>query len=210
MTQTPSPSLDIGEAFRAGWRGFVANIGPMIIVAIVVWAVTAIVQFWANQTTGFAQFVLRLVAFFVGQLVAIVWIKLALSILDGREITSDALLPSGATLVSYIVASFLFAVMLTIGLVLLVVPGIIVAVVFGLYGWALVDKGLDPIEALSHSSRITRGHRWEVLAFALLAILLNIVGVLVLVIGVLVTSAVTLIAIAHAYRQLDGSLQPAT
>jgi cell division protein FtsL len=33
--------------------------------------------------------------------------------------------------------------------------------------------------------------------------------VLLLVVGVLVTSAVTLIAGAHVYRQLDGSLQPA-
>lgn len=209
MTQTPPQSLDIGEAFRAGWRGFVANILPLIVVALVVWVVTGAVNLWANQATGVVRVVLTVLSFFVAQLVAIVWIALALAIVDGREITADALVPSGATLISYIIASLLFSLMFGFGLVLLVVPGIIVAVIFGLYGWALVDKALDPIEALGHSSRITAGQRWQVFAFVVLAILLNIVGVLLLVVGVLVTSAVTLIAAAHVYRQLDGSLQPA-
>jgi uncharacterized membrane protein len=71
-------------------------------------------------------------------------------------------------------------------------------------------QGLDPIEALRHSSHITSGNRWSVFVFLLAALALNIVGVLLLlVVGVLVTSAVTLIAGAHVYRQLDGSLQPA-
>jgi len=209
VTQTPSQSLDISEAFRAGWRGFVANIVPLIVIALVVWVVTGAVNLWANQSTGWVQFVLGLVSFFLGQLIAIVWISLALAIVDGREITTDTLLPSGATLISYLIASFLFSLMLGIGLVLLVIPGLIVAVVFGLYGWALVDKALDPIEALRHSSRITSGHRWQVVAFLLAALVLNLVGVLLLVVGVLVTSAVTLIAAGHVYRQLDGSLQPA-
>jgi uncharacterized membrane protein len=208
VTPPASASLDISAAFRAGWRGFVDNILPLIVVALVVWVVTGTINLWANQTAGVVQGVLGLVSFFVGQLVAIAWISVVLAIIDGREITAGTLLPSGATLISYIVASLLFSLMFGIGLVLLVIPGIIVAVVFGLYGWALVDKGLDPIEALRHSSRITQGHRWQLFVFLLLAVLLNIVGVLLLVVGVLVTSAVTLIAAGHVYRQLDGSLRP--
>jgi hypothetical protein len=209
VTHSPTSSLDIAGAFRAGWRGFVGNIVPLIVVALVVWVVTGAVNLWGNQTAGVAQFLWGVVSFFLGQIVAIVWISLALAVIDGREITSDTLLPSGGTLISYVVASLLFSLMVGIGLVLLVIPGLIVAVVFGLYGWALVDKALDPIEALRHSSRITSGNRWQVFAFIVAAIVLNIFGVLLLVVGVLVTSAVTLIAAAHVYRQLDGSLQPA-
>jgi uncharacterized membrane protein len=205
----PTPrTLDISEAFRAGWRGFLANILPLVVVGLLVWTVTGSLNFWAERTAGVVQFLLGLLAFFVGQVVAIIWISLALAVVDGQPITADRLLPSGATLISYIIASLLFSLMLGIGLVLLIIPGIIVALVFGLFGWAVVDKALDPIEALRHSSRITSGHRWQLLGFLLLAILLNIGGVLLLIVGVLVTSAVTLIAAGHIYRQLDGSLQP--
>lgn len=89
MTSTPSQSLDIGEAFRAGWRGFVANIGPLIVVALVVWVVTAVANWLATDTTGVFRFIMGWVSFFVGQLIAVVWISLGLAIVDGREITTD-------------------------------------------------------------------------------------------------------------------------
>lgn len=209
MTQTPSSSLDIGEAFRAGWRGFTANIGPLIVVALVVWVVTGAVNWLSTDTTGIIRFLASVLSFFLGQLVAIVWISLALAIIDGRPISGESLLPDGSTLISYIIASLIFSVMFVVGLVLLIIPGIIVAVVFGLYGWALVDKGLDPMASLRESSRLTAGRRGQVFLFVLLAIGLNILGLLALIVGVLITSAVTLIAAGHVYRQLDGSLQPA-
>lgn len=208
MTQTPSPSLDIGAAFRAGWRGFTANIGPLIVVALVVWIVTGAVNWLSTDTTGIIRFLASVLSFFLGQLVAIVWISLALAIIDGRPISGESLLPDGSTLISYIIASLVFSVMLFVGLVLLIIPGLIVAVVFGVYGWALVDKGLDPIGSLRESSRLTAGRRGQLFVFLLAAIGLNILGLLALVVGVLITSAVTLIAAGHVYRQLDGSLQP--
>ncbi len=209
MTGAPSRSLDIAAAFRAGWRGFVANIGPLILVAIVVWVVTGAVNWLTTDTTGVVQFLANVLSFFVGQVVAVVWISLALSIIDGRAISADSLLPGGSTLLSYIIASFLFALMFGIGLLLLIIPGIIVGLIFGLYGWALIDKDLPPIEALRESSRLTAGNRGQLFVFVLAAIGINIVGLLLLIVGVLVTSAVTLIAAGHVYRQLDGSLQPA-
>jgi uncharacterized membrane protein len=209
VTLPPSSSLDLGEAFRAGWRGFTANIGPLIVVALVVWVVTGAVNWLSTDTTGIIRFLASVVSFFLGQLVAIVWIALALAIIDGRPISGESLLPDGSTLISYIIASLIFSVMFVFGLVLLVIPGIIVAVVFGLYGWALVDKGVEPMASLRECCRLTAGHRGQRCVFVLLAIGLNILGLLALIVGVLITSAVTLIAAGHVYRQLDGSLQPA-
>lgn len=124
-----------------------------------------------------------MVSFFLGQLIAVVWITLGLRIVDGREISGQSLLPGGTTRVSYIIASLLFSVMVFVGLVLLIIPGLIVAVIFGLYGWALVDGDLPPIEALQESSRLTRGHRGQLFLFVLAATLLNLVGLLALLVG---------------------------
>ena len=92
-----------------------------------------------------------------------------------------------------------------IGLVLLIVPGIIFAVIFGFYGWGLVDGVVDDgVSALRHSAEITRGHRWQLFGFAIVLILFNLLGLLALVVGVLITSAVSILALAHVYRQLAG------
>jgi hypothetical protein len=110
VTLPPSSSLDLGEAFRAGWRGFTANIGPLIVVALVVWVVTGAVNWLSTDTTGIIRFLASVVSFFLGQLVAIVWIALALAIIDRRPISGESLLPDGSTLISYIIASLIFSV----------------------------------------------------------------------------------------------------
>lgn len=208
MTQSSSPPLDIGGAFRAGWQGFTANVGPLLVVALVVWIVSGAVNWLSTDTTGIVRFLASALSFFLGQLIAVVWIGLGLRIVDGQPISGAALLPDATTLVAYIIASLAFSLMVVVGLALLVIPGLIAAVIFGLYGWALIDKDLSAMESLRESSRLTSGHRGQLLLFVLTAICINVIGLLALLVGVLITSAVTLIAAGHIYRQLDGSLQP--
>ena len=107
-------------------------------------------------------------------------------------------------LVPYIVAAVLFSIAVTIGLILLIIPGIIAAIVLGFYGWILVDRSeRDAIAALRHSIEITRGEwlRLFLLGIALLA--LNLLGLLLFIVGVIVTSAVSILALAHVYRRLE-------
>lgn len=64
----------------------------------------------------------------------------------------------------------------------------------------------DGVAALRRSAEITRGNRWQLFGFLIVLLLLNIVGLLALVIGVLITSAVSILALAHVYRRLDGAV----
>lgn len=84
-------------------------------------------------------------------------------------------------ILNYIIASFLYAVVTAIGFMLLIVPGIIFMLLFSLYTTAMVDRNLGPIEALSESYRITKGHLLElflVMVIALIIFALPIIGVL--------------------------------
>ena len=74
-------------------------------------------------------------------------------------------LGTGALYLNYLIAEIIFGFMLTIGLVLFIVPGIIVAVVFGFYSYVIVDRGAGPIEALSRSARMPKGVRIDIFIF---------------------------------------------
>lgn len=89
-----------------------------------------------------------------------------------------------------------------IGMVLLIVPGIILALMFMLYSYFIVDKGAGAIQSIKMSVKATAGHRWQLFGFALVCVLVNIVGALLLGVGLLVTIPTTMLAGVYIYRKL--------
>jgi uncharacterized membrane protein len=203
MQQHTGPRFDIGEAVSAGWQRFWPNILPMAAFAVIVWAINGVFQLLQRDANAGGRFLLGLISFVVSQLVAIGWIKIALDITDGRSINTQAVIEKFRLVVPYLIAALLYALMVTIGLILLIVPGIIVLIVFAFYGFHIVDTGsTDPIGALRRSAEITRGQRGRLFLFGLLLIGINLLGILLLIVGVLFTSGISLLAVAHVYRKL--------
>ena len=125
--------------------------------------------------------------------------------------------PEGATLSSlwhprpfwkYLLASLLLGITIAVGLVLLIVPGIIFTLMFLFTTFIVIDRELGPIEAMKESHRITRGHKWPLLGFLLLLMLVNLGGLLAFIVGLLVTIPVSSLAVTHAYRVLGGRAAP--
>lgn len=103
----------------------------------------------------------------------------------------------------YLGTEILVGVVVMVGIILLIIPGIIFAVMFLFAQYLVVDRGLGPIQAMKESMRITKGERWELFLFLLVCLILNILGALLLLVGLLVTVPVTMLAIVHAYRLLS-------
>lgn len=108
----------------------------------------------------------------------------------------------------YLGASILLALAIGIGFILLIVPGIIFALMFMFVTFIVIDRELGPIEAMKESHRITRGHKWNLLGFTLVLVLINLLGVLALLVGLLVSIPVSSLAFAHVYRLLAGRTVP--
>ena len=107
----------------------------------------------------------------------------------------------------YLGASILASLAIGVGLVLLIVPGIILALMFMFTTFLVIERELGPIEALKESNRITRGHKWNLLGLLLMLILVNLLGVLALIVGLLVSVPVTVLALTHVYRVLGGAAE---
>ena len=92
-----------------------------------------------------------------------------------------------------------------IGLLLFIIPGIIAMAAFMFAPYFVVDKGMGPIEALKASARITKGNRLRVLALIGATILVTLLGCLALGVGLLVAIPVTALATVHTYRRLSSA-----
>jgi uncharacterized membrane protein len=104
---------------------------------------------------------------------------------------------------NYAATTVLLFVIIGIGLILLVVPGIIAILTFMFATYLVVDRGLTPIAALKESARMTKGQKLDLLLFVLQIIGITLLGLLCLFVGIFVAIPIVALSVAHAYRTLS-------
>lgn len=102
------------------------------------------------------------------------------------------------------IASFLYGLMVVGGFILLIVPGIYLAIRFSYFSYYLVDKDAGIIDSLKMSWKLTDGAVINLFLFSLLLGLINIGGALLLGLGLLVTIPLSYIAMTHVYRKFQS------
>ena len=152
----------------------------------------------------FLGLLLFIAAWLIESLFVIGFIKISLLFAEGTKGRLNDLYAHAHLLGKYIVAAILYGLMVAVGIVLLIIPGIILAIMFGFYGYFIVEQGMGPLEALKASARLTAGQRWNLFGFSLVIIVINILGALFFGIGLLLTVPVTIMARAYVYRRLRG------
>lgn len=116
---------------------------------------------------------------------------------------------SGGKFVQYLIMMIITTIFIIVGAVLLVVPGIVVAIMTAFSTYVLLDKPKNVAwnstsfwQSIKESKHITKGHKWDLFGYFLLALVLNILGALAFGVGLIVTIPVTLIGLAHIYDKL--------
>ena len=215
MTQPPPPppgwppstggSFNVGSSISYGWTAYWRNVGPMMLLTLVVFVVDFALSALGSASNGTASLVvLQLLGLVVGIILAMGLIRASLAITAGKR-PSVSMLTQTEGFGYYLGAFLLLLLGIAVGFVLLIVPGIIVLVACHLFGFVIVeDPATRPVAALRRSAEITRGHRWPLLGLILLLGLINIAGALACGVGLLFTYGITAISLAHAYRTLSG------
>jgi uncharacterized membrane protein len=129
-------------------------------------------------------------------------IKITLKFCDNEKAKIFDLFSSYSLIFKYLIGLIIYSLIVGVGLILLIAPGIIWGIQFQFFSYFIIDKGLGPIEALKKSSEITKGVKWDLFLFDLLLGLINVLGVLAFLIGLLVTFSIAMIAKAFVYRKL--------
>lgn len=104
--------------------------------------------------------------------------------------------------ISYVGASILYGLMVLIGCLFFLIPGIYLAVKYGFYGYLIADKKLGAFGALKMSGQLTEGVKWLIVGFSLASFGVILLGVLAFGIGLLVAIPVVGVGFAFVYRSL--------
>lgn len=101
-----------------------------------------------------------------------------------------------------VVANIVVSVIVGLGIVMLIVPGIIFACRLAFVPYLVMDEEMDVMDALRVSWDMTRGYGWQIFAMGLLAFLVVLAGLLCLFVGVIISVMWITAAFAAMYHSV--------
>jgi uncharacterized membrane protein len=197
-------SLPIGESVSWAWDRFKENMPLLLAVSAVSCFVPAFLE-WIEERafSGFVESWMGIVHFVVGTTISLGAAKITLRIRDGKPVEFANLFDSFNRVPWLMLATFLMMMGTVFGMLLLIVPGIIIAIRLWFIAFVTIDEGCNAIDALKRSWNLTRGFGFDLFLFALLLIGVNILGFICLGIGVFVSMPVSWLATAYIFRFLS-------
>lgn len=152
--------------------------------------------------TGFMPIIGSLTSLFVG--IAVTYISIVIAS-DKTPIYGDLIrcFKSYKITLHYAIATFLYAIIVLLGLILFILPGIYLAVRLGFYKFLVIEyENMKAVDSLKESMKITSGYFWKIFGFVILLIIINILGAIPFGLGLIITIPVSVIAGAVLYKKL--------
>lgn len=86
-----------------------------------------------------------------------------------------------------VLANLIVVALVIIGMVMLIIPGIIVACRLAFVPYLVMDKDMEPMKAVEKSWQMTRGHGWKIFWMAILSFFIGVAGLIVFFVGIIIS-----------------------
>ncbi len=199
-------NFSIGDALRFGWGTTKNHIVYFLSVMIILFVVTAVFGFVEEMLgQGWLSNIVSVLNWLVQIILGLVMTRIVLEFLDGnnKPLWND-ISKSFDVFWRYLGGTVLTSVIVMIGFMLFIIPGIYFAIRFQFVSYLIVDKGLLPLDALKKSSEMTKGIKIDLLLLLVVFFAINLLGVLLFFVGLLVTVPITMVALGYVYRKILG------
>jgi uncharacterized membrane protein len=197
----PSPtrslqSLPLGDYFRTGWELFKQYPGGFIGFSLVY--VVILLILYIIPLLGWLLFFAVSPALIMGNFVV------SARLLQGQTPGFRDFFTGFHFFLPLLLLSLVTSTLITIGLALLLIPGIYLAVAYLFAACLVIDRRLDFWPAMELSRRTVNPLWFGIFTFMLLLAVINLLGGLLLGLGLLVTVPLSYCALTVAYADLFG------
>jgi uncharacterized membrane protein len=173
-----------GRWIGAGWRLVQADLGNMVLIALVFTLLNGIPLIQGALIAGFHFYFLK---------------KLL-----GRPAEFSDLFKGFNFFIPTLVASLVIGLFVFGGTLLCIVPGLVIAAMYKFTYLFIIDKRMDFWPAMKASHAVAKNDYFGFTMFLLLTALVNLLGFICCIVGLLVSIPVTFAAITIAYQELVG------
>jgi len=200
--------FSIGESFDFGWDTMKKNFGFFFILLLIVFLFNIAMQPLVKPTPEGSMgvpLIARILYMIVMAIIDMGLIRIALRFVDRLKNGFGDLFACLPLAISYIVSGIFFSIILGLGLLFFIIPGIYFGIRLHFYKYFVVDQGMGPIEALQASWALTDGEFFNLFGLVVLLFLANILGVLCFGVGLFVSLPTTMVAHAAVFKKLQAS-----
>ncbi len=207
MIQSVDKSMErvpIEEAIECGWNGMKKNFWKLLGMFGVVYG-AAIIHAVLNYFLRHKLLASLVVSLLYFVLVMLFWsglVHVMLKIVRNQDYRFTDLFAMGSRIFHLLGAAILSGLVISLGMLCLIVPGIILAIKLQYFAYFVVDKSMGPIQSLKASWEVTKDVKLKLILFSLVTGCINALGFLALIIGVIPASMIIMIANTYVYIRL--------
>lgn len=195
---------EVGSAFSYAWEILKKNFIPLLLVIIVVSLLGGFSPaLMGRNPVGMGFFVSLFGIFVLGPVnYGKNWVFLKASRNEAFEL-KDIFSVFGPHYWEIVLAGLLVSVIIGIGVVLLIVPGIIFACRLAFVPYLVVDKNYKAVDAISKSWEMTKGFAGKIFVMGIVSFFIAIGGLILLFVGIFPASIWISSAFASFYHAVD-------
>jgi uncharacterized membrane protein len=196
--------LDVGGAISYGWRMMVDNILFFVLLFLIFLVVTGI--FYGIGGAFIKYPVLTTIMYVIGFLVTVyihmAIVNISLKIYNEEKADFRDIFTASRFFWRFLLADILYNLMVTIGLVLCIIPGIYFGIKYHFFGYIIIEQDMGVLDSLKKSWQITNGAWWDLFLLAILLWLIALAGVILCGVGVLFAWPIIFMAVVYAYKRI--------
>jgi uncharacterized membrane protein len=186
--------LNASEYVQKGWKMFKEHTGEFIGFTLLTFAISIV----SAKLAIFGSMLFSALAapLYAGYGIA------AFQIISGQPFQFSDFFKGFNYFLPLFLASLASGIIVSVGFVLLIIPGIYLAIGYMLTTFLIIDYRMEFWQAMETSRKIVTKNWFAFFVFALVLFLVNLLGMLALGIGMLVSIPITSCAAAIAYKEI--------
>jgi len=196
----------LSDVLRVAWKGLISQIwllaGLLIGYVIVSLSLILFIPLPEQGTISIAGMAIALLSLVLSLLFSLGYTKNMFETLDGEEPQFSAYGQQARKIISWLIAGLIYTVVVFVGLVLFVFPGIYLAIRLQFFYTSIVEEDTGLVTSLKRSWEITRGQTMPLFLLLLATIGLTVLGLAFFAIGIFVTFPLVGLMYCYVFRKL--------
>ena len=199
------PKFAISEVFQTSWKCTKAQIWVLVGLFIGFTILSLIISLFAMpaQSSITGQIIVNIISLIISSLFVLGYLKNIFQALDGEEPQFSAYGQQSRKILTFIIANILYSLAVLIGLVLLIVPGVYLALRLQFYMAFIIEEDAGIMDSLKRSWEITQGQTMQLFLIWLTMVGIGLLGCILFFIGVFVAMPVIYMMYCYTFRKLN-------